>query len=111
MVMDLWIAYVPLDAEQRTNRTFGLLSIRRPKIPGILDAAWPLLVWFTERIFKEDRWVVEREQEAYDRQGTDHNQEIFPVINELRSLLTECGAPPGKTSAEHQVYVIQSVEH
>ncbi len=71
MVMDLWIAYVPLDAEQRTNRTFGLLSIRRPKIPGILDAAWPLLVWFTERIFKEDRWIVEREQEAHDRQGAD----------------------------------------
>jgi phenylpropionate dioxygenase-like ring-hydroxylating dioxygenase large terminal subunit len=111
MVMDLWIAYVPLDAGQRTNRTFGLLSIRRPKIPGILDAAWPLLVWFTERIFKEDRWVVEREQEAYDRQGTDQNQEIFPVINELRSLLTECGAPPGKSSAGRQVYVIQSVEN
>ncbi len=93
MVMDLWIAYVPLDAEQRTNRTFGLLSIRRPKIPGILDAAWPLLVWFTERIFKEDRWIVEREQEAHDRQGADHNHEVFPVILELRSLLTECGAP------------------
>jgi phenylpropionate dioxygenase-like ring-hydroxylating dioxygenase large terminal subunit len=92
-VMDLWIAYVPLDKEQRTNRTFGLLSIRKPRIPGLLQMGWPLLVWFTERIFKEDRWIVEREQEAHDRQGADWNQEIFPVIKELRKLLVECGAP------------------
>jgi phenylpropionate dioxygenase-like ring-hydroxylating dioxygenase large terminal subunit len=94
VVMDLWIIYVPLDKAQRTNRTFGLLSIRRPGIPGLLDIAWPLLVWFTERIFKEDRWIVEREQEAHDRQGADWNHEVFPVINELRALLHECGAPP-----------------
>jgi hypothetical protein len=93
MVMNLWIVYVPLDAEQRTNRTFGLLSIKKPGIPGVLHLAWPLLVWFTERIFKEDRWIVEREQEAHDRQGSDHNHEVFPVINELRDLLRQCGAP------------------
>jgi hypothetical protein len=93
-VMNLWIVYVPVDAEQRTNRTFGLLSIRKPGIPVLLDIAWPLLVWFTERIFKEDRWIVEREQEAHDRQGADWNHEVFPVINELRALLRECGAPP-----------------
>jgi phenylpropionate dioxygenase-like ring-hydroxylating dioxygenase large terminal subunit len=94
LVMDLWIVYVPLDKEQKTNRTFGLLSIRKPRIPGLLEIAWPLLVWFTERIFKEDRWIVEREQEAHDRQGADWNHEVFPVINELRALLRECGAPP-----------------
>jgi hypothetical protein len=94
LVMNLWIIYVPLDREQRTNRTFGLLSIRRPGIPFALDIAWPLLVWFTDRIFKEDRWIVEREQEAHDRQGADWNHEVFPVINELRALLRECGAPP-----------------
>ena len=92
VVMDLWIVYVPLDAEQRTNRTFGLLSVRRPGVGVLLDIAWPLLVWFTERIFKEDRWIVEREQEAHDRQGADWNHEVFPVINELRSLLRESGA-------------------
>ncbi|QOT81015.1 aromatic ring-hydroxylating oxygenase subunit alpha [Cupriavidus basilensis] len=93
LVMDLWIVYVPLDAEQRTNRTFGLLSIKKPGIPGILNLAWPLLVWFTERIFKEDRWIVESEQAAHDEQGADWNQEVFPVINELRDLLRECGMP------------------
>jgi hypothetical protein len=35
------------------------------------DLAWPLLVWFTERIFEEDRWAVEREQQAHDAQGAD----------------------------------------
>jgi len=91
VVMSLWIVYVPLDAQQRTNRTFGLLSVRRPGVPVVLDLAWPLLVWFTERIFTEDRWIVEREQEAHDRQGADHNHEVFPVIVELRALLRECG--------------------
>jgi phenylpropionate dioxygenase-like ring-hydroxylating dioxygenase large terminal subunit len=93
LVMDLWIVYVPLDREQRTNRTFGLLSIRKPGIPGVLNLAWPLLVWFTERIFKEDREIVEAEQRAHDSQGADWNHEVFPVINELRSLLRESGAP------------------
>jgi renierapurpurin 18,18'-hydroxylase len=91
LVMDLWIVYVPLDSLQRTNRTFGLLSIRRPAIPFLLDAAWPLLVWFTERIFKEDRMIVELEQAAHDNQGADWNHEVFPVINELRDVLRDCG--------------------
>jgi phenylpropionate dioxygenase-like ring-hydroxylating dioxygenase large terminal subunit len=93
LVMDLWIVYVPLDREQRTNRTFGLLSIRKPGIPGVLNLAWPLLVWFTERIFKEDREIVEAEQRAHDSQGADWNHEVFPVINELRALLRDGGAP------------------
>lgn len=94
-VMDLWISYVPQDAEQRTNRTFGLLSVRRPRIPGILQAAWPFLVFFTERIFAEDQAIVELEQKAHDTQGRDLNQEVFPAIQDLRSLLASCGTPPG----------------
>jgi hypothetical protein len=90
-VMDLWISYVPQDKAQRTNRVFGLLSVRRPRVPGLLEAAWPLLVWFTERIFREDRWIVELEQQAHDLQGEDRNQEVFPVISELRALLMSCG--------------------
>ncbi|ACR30769.1 aromatic ring-hydroxylating oxygenase subunit alpha [Burkholderia glumae] len=92
LVMDLWIVYVPLDRQQRTNRTFGMLSIRKPSFPFALDLAWPLLVWFTERIFKEDRWIVEREQEAHDMQGEDWNHEVFPVINDLRDVLRNNGA-------------------
>ncbi len=90
-VMDLWIVYVPLDREQRRCRSFGLLSVRRPKIPGLLEAAWPLLVLFTERIFKEDRDVVEQEQAAHDAQGSDWNQEVFPLIRHLRALLRDQG--------------------
>ena len=90
-VMDLWIAYVPQDEEQLTNRVFGLLSIKRPKLPGVLDLAWPFLVAFTERIFREDREIVELEQNAWNELGGDHNQEVFPVIRDLRQLLAECG--------------------
>jgi hypothetical protein len=91
-VMDLWIVYVPLDREQRRCRTFGLLSVKRPRIPGLLELAWPLLVLFTERIFKEDRAIVETEQAAHDAQGADWNQEVFPAIRSLRSLLRRCGS-------------------
>jgi phenylpropionate dioxygenase-like ring-hydroxylating dioxygenase large terminal subunit len=90
-VMDLWITYVPLDREQRRCRVFGLLSVQRPKIPGLLELAWPVLVMFTERIFKEDRAIVEMEQAAHDQQGGDWNQEIFPLIQSLRALLRRCG--------------------
>lgn len=96
-VMDLWIVYVPLDAEQRTVRTFGLLSIHRPKgrLGRLgLDIGWPALVLFTERIFKEDRWIVEAEQAAHDAQGANWNQEVFPVIRELTGLLASRGLPP-----------------
>lgn len=92
-IMDLWIVYVPLDREQRTNRTFGLLSIRKPRFPGAIQLGWPFICWFTEGIFREDRWVVEREQEAHDAQGADWNQEVFPIIRELRALLARCGTP------------------
>ncbi len=95
-VMQLWIAYTPLDKEQRTNRTFGLLSVRRPKIPGMLELAWPALIWFTERIFAEDRAIVEMEQAAWDAQGEDRNQEVFPVIHDLRALLAKNGVSRGE---------------
>jgi phenylpropionate dioxygenase-like ring-hydroxylating dioxygenase large terminal subunit len=90
-VMQLWIAYTPTDAEQRHNRTFGLLSVRRPRVPYLLDLGWPALIWFTERIFAEDRAIVELEQAAHDSQGADWNQEVFPVIRELRALLAANG--------------------
>lgn len=90
-VMHLWIAYTPLDLEQRFNRTFGLLSVLRPRVPGVLALAWPVLVWFTERIFAEDREIVELEQRAYDEQGADWNQEVFPPIRDLREILAANG--------------------
>jgi hypothetical protein len=93
-VMDLWIAYTPQDREQRTNRTFGLLSIRKPKPAILLDIGWPFLVWFTENIFREDRAIVEQEQEAHDSQGADWNQEVFPPLLALRRVLAECGEFP-----------------
>ena len=51
------------------------------------------MIWFINRIFAEDRAIVEAEQAAYDRQGGDWNQEVFPVIRDLRALLTAKGLP------------------
>ncbi|MEW6303854.1 MAG: aromatic ring-hydroxylating dioxygenase subunit alpha [Verrucomicrobiota bacterium] len=92
-VLDLWNVYVPLDRAQRTNHTFGLMMIRRPSIPGLLDLFWPFIIWFTNGIFAEDRGICELEQTAFDQQGADWNHEIFPVIRGLRKVLVENSVP------------------
>lgn len=91
--LDLWITYVPVDAEQRRNRTFALMNIRKPTVPGLMELLWPFIVWFTNGIFAEDKWVVEMEQAAFERQDGDENQEIFPVILSVRNLLLRKGVP------------------
>jgi phenylpropionate dioxygenase-like ring-hydroxylating dioxygenase large terminal subunit len=92
-VLSVWLGYTPVDQQQRFNRTFIVLSVRRPKIPLLLDVAWPMLRWFTDRVFAEDCEIVEMEQSAYDSQGGDWNQEVFPPIRELRALLAANGVP------------------
>lgn len=90
----LWVAYVPQDAEQRTNHVFGLLMIQKPPVvPGALRLAWPLIRRFTERVFAEDRMAVEAEQRAWDEQGTDWNQEVYPLILDVRKVLRSNGVP------------------
>ncbi len=87
----LWASYVPFDAEQRRNRSFGLLMIRRPRLPGLLTLAWPVIRYFAESVFTQDRLAVEREQSAHDAQGADWNREISPVLLELRRVLQANG--------------------
>tara|TARA_Y100001960_G_C14337256_1_gene662993 strand:- start:83 stop:643 length:561 start_codon:yes stop_codon:yes gene_type:complete len=89
--LDLWNVYIPLDEEQQTNHTFGLMMIKRPKTRILLDVFWPMIVWFTNGIFAEDREICELEQAAFNRQGRDDNQEIFPAINSLRKVLRDNG--------------------
>ena len=98
-VLSVWLGYTPVDAAQTHNRTFVVLSVRRPKIPGVLDLAWPVLAWFTSRVFAEDCEIVELEQAAHDAQGADWNQVVFPPIRQLRILLRECGEPPRLSKA------------
>jgi phenylpropionate dioxygenase-like ring-hydroxylating dioxygenase large terminal subunit len=90
-VLDVWLCYTPLDAEQRTNRTYGYLSVKKPPVPGLIHAVWPFVVWFTENIFREDKEIVEFEQRAYDQQGADWNNEVFPALRDLRAVLARCG--------------------
>jgi phenylpropionate dioxygenase-like ring-hydroxylating dioxygenase large terminal subunit len=89
----LWVAYVPQDAEQRTNHVHGLLMIRKPRFGAALHLAWPFIRRFTERVFSEDRMAVEAEQRAWDEQGADWNQEVFPLILDLREMLRGNGVP------------------
>ncbi|MDP9065392.1 MAG: Rieske 2Fe-2S domain-containing protein, partial [Pseudomonadota bacterium] len=51
-VLDVWLGYTPLDGLQRTNRTYGYLSVKKPRVPGIIHAVWPFVTWFTENIFR-----------------------------------------------------------
>ena len=92
-VLDVWLGYTPLDHAQRTNRTYGYLSVKRPPVPGLIDVAWPFVTWFTENIFREDQEIVEFEQQAYDAQGGDWNNEVFPAIRDLRAVLARSGVP------------------
>jgi renierapurpurin 18,18'-hydroxylase len=103
----LWVAYVPQDAEQRTNHVYGLLMIKKPPVPGSLQLAWPFIRRFTERVFAEDRMAVEAEQRAWDEQGEDWNREVFPLILEVRNVLRTNGVPirpqspkPGTTGVQ-----------
>ena len=92
-VLSVWLGYTPTDKAQRTNRTFGYLSVKRPGIPFLIDAAWPFITMFTESIFREDKEIVEMEQAAHDEVGHDRNNEVFPPIRELRAVLARCGVP------------------
>jgi phenylpropionate dioxygenase-like ring-hydroxylating dioxygenase large terminal subunit len=92
-VLDVWLGYTPLDADQRTNRTYGYLSVKKPAIPGIIHVVWPFVTWFTENIFREDKDIVEYEQRAHDAQRADWNNEVFPPIRDLRGVLARCGKP------------------
>ncbi|MBM9506261.1 aromatic ring-hydroxylating oxygenase subunit alpha [Actinacidiphila acididurans] len=91
--LSLWAVYVPEDAEQRTCHAYGLLTIEKPRVPGLLRMGWPLIRRFTERVFAEDRAVVEAEQRAWQEQGEDRNHEVFPVVLDVRRVLRANGVP------------------
>jgi renierapurpurin 18,18'-hydroxylase len=82
---------VPTDRQDRTSRSFGILLIRKPRVALLLTLVWPVLRRFVKSVFAEDRMAVEAEQRAYETQGGDWNQEIFPVILDLRELLMKHG--------------------
>lgn len=93
--LSLWVAYVPIGAAGRANRAFGIMLVKRPRVPFALTLAWPVLRHFTKSVFAEDQTAVETEQRAYDAQGGDWNQEVSAVILDLRRLLLAQGIPPG----------------
>ena len=84
---------MPTDLAQHSNHTFGLIMVQKPPVPGVIHALWPLITWFTEGIFGQDRVIVEAEQRAFVSQGADLNNEVFPVIQSLKALLARRGVP------------------
>lgn len=91
--LDLWNVYIPTDREQRVNQTYGIIMIQKPGVPGLIHLLWPFIYLFTRGIFNQDRAIVEAEQRAYDLQGADLNQEVFPAIQRLKLLLARRGVP------------------
>jgi phenylpropionate dioxygenase-like ring-hydroxylating dioxygenase large terminal subunit len=102
----LWVAYVPEDADQRTNHVYGLLMIKKPPIPGALHLSWPFIRHFTEAVFAQDQMAVEAEQRAWDEQGEDRNHEVFPLVIDVRDVLRSNGVPirPGPASCGAAAY-------
>ena len=79
------------------EKVFRLAVIALTPLPGLIEAAWPFVVWFTEGIFREDKDIVEFEQRAYEAQGGDWNNEVFPALRDLRGVLARCGAEAPST--------------
>jgi len=100
--LDLWNVYVPTDRAQRRNHTYGLIMVQKPQIPGLMHLLWPVITLFTEGIFRQDRAIVEAEQRAFEAQGSDRNNEVFPLIQSLKTLLARRGVPLSEVSAGGQ---------
>lgn len=92
-VFSLWAVYVPVGADQRACHVYGLLMIKKPRVPAVLTVAAPLIRRFTERIFAQDRMAVQAEQRAWDEQGEDRNHEVFSLILDVRETLRSNGVP------------------
>ncbi|QNT79595.1 Rieske 2Fe-2S domain-containing protein [Entomobacter blattae] len=91
-MISLWVCYLPQGKNQEKTKAFGLLSVKRPKTPFLIDAIWPVFGLFTYKIFLEDKDIVELEQKAWIDQGKkDWNVEVFPVVRDLRTVLRNNG--------------------
>ncbi len=101
----LWSVYVPVDKRQRINQSFGILTIKKPRrVPGLIYLVWPVMRYFTEAVFRQDKVIVEAEQAAHDLQGADWNHEVSPLILSLRELLIDRGIRPQSRVASLTAY-------
>ena len=95
ILLNMWALFI---FGQDVERVLGIkryagLYFTSVLTAGLTQLAWPFISWFTERIFHEDKDIVEYEQRAYDAQGGDWNNEVFPPIRDLRAVLARCGKP------------------
>ena len=95
-VLDVWLGYTPLDAEQKTNRTFGYLSVKRPPVPGFGSTRYGRsLSSGSRRIFSpKTRTSWSTSSALTTLQGGDWNNEVFPAIRRSPCMvLANCGKP------------------
>lgn len=88
---NMWACYVPLDEEQRSCHTIGMVMIDTPPIPGLTALLRPFMRYFSDAIFAQDREAVEAEQRAFEELGRNRNWEVFPVTLRLQDLLVSRG--------------------
>lgn len=91
-ILKLWAAYVPIGKNQESTRPTGLLLVRKPWIPGLLELTRPVFEFFANGVYNEDKRILELEQAAFNELGHDGNQEVVPFLLELRRLLVACGS-------------------
>ena len=92
-VLDVWLGYTPLDAEQRTNRTFGYLSVKQAADPRAHPCRLAVHHLVHRKHLHRRQGDRGAEQQAHDAQGADWNNEVFPPIRDLRAVLARCGVP------------------
>ena len=87
----MWACYVPLDREQKSCHTLGMVMVDTPKVPGLTMLLRPFMRYFSDAIFAEDREAVEAEQRAWEELGRNGNWEVSPAILQLQDLLVSRG--------------------
>ena len=86
---------MPKDREQKTNHQYGLMMIRKPRIPGLVYLLWPSSSSGLPRGFsRRTAGSLRRSKKPTTNRREDWNQEIFPVIpGALRRVLLQRGVP------------------
>ena len=76
--LSLWTAYVPVGAADRANRAFGILLVRRPRLPFALTLVWPVLRHFAKSVLAEDQMAVESSSGPTTRKGVTGIRRSLP---------------------------------
>ena len=92
-VLEVWLGYTPLDAQQRTNRTFGYLSVKKPKFPGVSTPFGRSWCGSPRTSSARTRKSWSSSSGRTTRRAQTGTTRCFPPIRDLRGVLARCGKP------------------